>query len=126
MSTLTTTTTIPTPANPLTKAPSTSALNTDILCDGKPKRLHHIPTFATKIEEQKWQKEQMAAGFRLFAKMGFADGASGHISLRGTFALIFTRRGDWTSIAFNAIHRGDRMRTRPVYLSLHEKFYAPF
>jgi hypothetical protein len=62
-----------------------SALNTDISSEGQPSRLHQIPTFATKQEEQKWQKGQMAAAFRIFAKMGFADGASGHISLRGEF-----------------------------------------
>jgi hypothetical protein len=60
-----------------------SALNTDISGAGQPKRLHKIPIFPTKESEQKWQKEQMAAAFRIFAKMGFADGASGHISLRG-------------------------------------------
>jgi hypothetical protein len=67
------------PLKPVTE----SALNTDISSEGNPKRLHRIPTFASRLEEQGWQKEQMAAAFRIFAKLGFADGASGHISLRG-------------------------------------------
>lgn len=45
--------------------------------------LHHIPWPETPLERRKWQLEQMAGAFRIFAKLGFADGASGHISLRG-------------------------------------------
>ncbi|PIB01380.1 Meiotically up-regulated 14 protein [Cercospora beticola] len=41
-----------------------------------------IPQFEDKAEERKWQLEQMAAAFRIFAKLGFADGGSGHISVR--------------------------------------------
>ncbi|KLJ09523.1 L-fuculose-phosphate aldolase [Blastomyces silverae] len=44
--------------------------------------LHEIPTFGSKEEEQKWAKNHMAGAFRIFAKLGFSDGASGHISLR--------------------------------------------
>ena len=79
------TATIPTnlPANHHVEAASTSALNIDISSDRNLKRLHCIPTFAIKIEEQKWQKEQIAAAFRLFIKIGFANSASGHISLQG-------------------------------------------
>ncbi|TVY45473.1 Meiotically up-regulated protein 14 protein [Lachnellula occidentalis] len=47
-----------------------------------PKRRHHIPRPATKQSEQRWQLEQMAGAFRVFAKLGFADGSSGHISMR--------------------------------------------
>lgn len=47
------------------------------------KRLHRIPSQPTKVAEQRWQLEQMAGAFRVFAKLGFADGSSGHISLRG-------------------------------------------
>jgi len=47
-----------------------------------PKRLHHIPWPATKQDHRQWQLEQMAGAFRIFAKLGFADGGSGHISLR--------------------------------------------
>ncbi|EEA19008.1 hypothetical protein TMatcc_010449 [Talaromyces marneffei ATCC 18224] len=44
--------------------------------------LRHIPWPETPLEQRKWQLEQMAGAFRIFAKLGFADGASGHISLR--------------------------------------------
>lgn len=59
-----------------------SVLNT-CLSDSAPVRLHEVPTFQDKYEERRWAKGQMAAAFRIFAKLGFADGASGHISLRG-------------------------------------------
>lgn len=49
---------------------------------GQVKRLHHIPSPETKEATQRWQLEQMAGAFRVFAKLGFADGGSGHISLR--------------------------------------------
>lgn len=59
-----------------------SVLNTAI--DGsKPVRLHEVPTFSDKYEERRWAKQHMAGAFRIFAKLGYADGASGHISLRG-------------------------------------------
>lgn len=37
----------------------------------------------TYIKKECGEKGQMAAAFRIFAQLGFADGASGHISLRG-------------------------------------------
>lgn len=58
-----------------------SALNTEKAEDGKVKTLHHIPRPGTKEAERKWLLQQMAAAFRMF--VGFADGSSGHISLRG-------------------------------------------
>lgn len=42
-----------------------------------------IPQFDDKYEQRQWQLGQMAGAFRIFAKLGFADGGSGHISLRG-------------------------------------------
>lgn len=48
---------------------------------GRP--VHKIPAFADKYAERKWSKEQMAGAFRVFAKLGWADGTAGHISLRG-------------------------------------------
>jgi hypothetical protein len=62
----------------------TSALNTAKNEHGQVKRLHHIPRPTSKIAERTWVLGQMAAAFRIFAKLGFADGSSGHISLRGT------------------------------------------
>ncbi|EFX04632.1 class 2 aldolase adducin domain containing protein [Grosmannia clavigera kw1407] len=49
---------------------------------GKAKRIHTIPFPATPEEHRRWQLEQMAGAFRIFDRLGFADGASGHISLR--------------------------------------------
>jgi hypothetical protein len=44
---------------------------------------YHVPWPETKEAERRWQLEQMAGAFRFFAKLGYADGASGHISYRG-------------------------------------------
>lgn len=41
-----------------------------------------IPGFSDLAEKQKWQLEHMAGAFRVFARMGFTEGASGHISVR--------------------------------------------
>ncbi|KAH7324411.1 putative aldolase [Stachybotrys elegans] len=46
------------------------------------KRIHHIPRPESLEAQRQWQLEQMAGAFRMFAKFGYADGASGHISLR--------------------------------------------
>lgn len=45
-------------------------------------RLIEIPQFSDKYAERQWAKEHMAGAFRVFAKMGYNDGAGGHISLR--------------------------------------------
>ncbi|KAK2697462.1 hypothetical protein QWA68_004221 [Fusarium oxysporum] len=59
-----------------------SILNTAKAQDGKVKRIHKIPEFSTREATRQWQLGQMAAAFRVFAKLGYADGSSGHISLR--------------------------------------------
>ncbi|KAJ5973673.1 hypothetical protein N7481_010883 [Penicillium waksmanii] len=64
------------------KTATSSALNTERSENGEVRRLHHIPRPATKEAERKWLLGQMAAAFRIFAKLGFSDGSSGHISLR--------------------------------------------
>lgn len=61
-----------------------SALNVASTSGSQVKRLHQIPQFSNKEAERKWQLEQMAGAFRIFARLGFADGGSGHLSLRGT------------------------------------------
>jgi ribulose-5-phosphate 4-epimerase/fuculose-1-phosphate aldolase len=48
----------------------------------KTEGLHVIPSFTDKEAERTWAKQHMAAAFRTFARLGWADGASGHISLR--------------------------------------------
>ncbi|KAI0597807.1 class II aldolase/adducin N-terminal [Biscogniauxia sp. FL1348] len=40
------------------------------------------PSFSNKEEERKYQKQHLAAAFRVFAKQGFDEGVAGHISLR--------------------------------------------
>ena len=41
-----------------------------------------IPHFTDKYSERQWAKERLAGAFRVFAKLGYNDGAGGHISLR--------------------------------------------
>ena len=72
-----------------TSAPLTSALNTETSDNGEVKRLHHIPRPTDKEDEREWLLAQMAGAFRIFAKMGFADGSSGHISVRGMLYACF-------------------------------------
>jgi hypothetical protein len=67
----------------LTKIRATAMDTGDQVDTKKPKSRYHIPWPATKQAERQWQLEQMAAAFRIFAKLGFADGGSGHISVRG-------------------------------------------
>lgn len=45
-------------------------------------KLIEIPRFTDKYAERQWVKEHMAGAFRVFAKLGFNDGAGGHISVR--------------------------------------------
>lgn len=45
-------------------------------------QLSEIPRFIDPYAERQWAKEHMAAAFRVFSKLGFNDGAGGHISLR--------------------------------------------
>ena len=46
-------------------------------------KLRGIPTFSDPLAKRQWMKEHMAAAFRFFAKQGYAEGVSGHISMRG-------------------------------------------
>lgn len=46
-------------------------------------KLRGIPTFSNLQEKRKWMKEHMAAAFRYFGKLGYGEGVSGHISMRG-------------------------------------------
>jgi ribulose-5-phosphate 4-epimerase/fuculose-1-phosphate aldolase len=80
MSTITQTqTTAPTRIQVEQEQDSQSALTWD-LSNTEP--LHHIPTFTDKYAERAWAKGKMAAAFRICARLGWADGASGHVSLR--------------------------------------------
>lgn len=62
---------------------SISALNTESGTNGEVKSLRLIPRPSDKETERKWLLEQMAGAFCIFAKLGFSDGSSGHISVRG-------------------------------------------
>lgn len=46
------------------------------------KALAAIPRFGTHAETRRWQLEHMAGAFRVFAREGYAEGISGHISVR--------------------------------------------
>lgn len=46
------------------------------------KSLPGIPKFASHEEKRQWQLEHMAGAFRVFAREGYAEGISGHISVR--------------------------------------------
>ncbi|PVH98530.1 class 2 aldolase adducin domain-containing protein [Periconia macrospinosa] len=61
--------------------PGASVLNRST-AGSKTNSRYHIPRPESKEAERRWQLEQMAGAFRIFAKLGFADGGSGHISLR--------------------------------------------
>lgn len=41
-----------------------------------------IPQFTDPYAKRQWQLEHMAGAFRVFSRMGFTEGASGHISVR--------------------------------------------
>ncbi|KAF2008883.1 class II aldolase and Adducin domain-containing protein [Aaosphaeria arxii CBS 175.79] len=74
---------VTTTATTTAAAPSTVLSTTQVSQpSSEPKRCHYIPWPETIKERQKWQLEQMAGAFRVFAKLGYADGGSGHISLR--------------------------------------------
>ncbi|ETS74073.1 hypothetical protein PFICI_13939 [Pestalotiopsis fici W106-1] len=69
----------------VTASPTTVAEVDGISSSSKPRptrALHHIPRPESLEAQRQWQLEQMAGAFRIFAKLGFADGGSGHISLR--------------------------------------------
>ncbi|KAH9909916.1 putative aldolase [Xylariomycetidae sp. FL2044] len=46
------------------------------------KALPSIPKFESFAAERQWQLEHMAGAFRVFAREGYAEGISGHISVR--------------------------------------------
>ncbi|CAG9948201.1 unnamed protein product [Clonostachys rosea f. rosea IK726] len=52
--------------------------------------IQKVPTFESKADERLWAKRQMAAAFRVFAKLGFSDGVAGHMSLRDPYAMHFS------------------------------------
>lgn len=51
------------------------------VCHGE-ETLPAIPSFTCKHQERRWILEHMAAVFRCWARIGFHEGLSGHISVR--------------------------------------------
>lgn len=45
-------------------------------------QLTGIPSFTAIDKKRRWMLEHMAGAFRVFARKGFGEGMSGHISLR--------------------------------------------
>lgn len=45
-------------------------------------RFGQIPTFENLLQKRQWQLEHMAGAFRVFARKGYTEGTSGHISVR--------------------------------------------
>lgn len=45
-------------------------------------RIPEPPSFDSIEQERRYRKEQLAAGFRLFGRFGFSEGAAGHITVR--------------------------------------------
>lgn len=41
-----------------------------------------IPNISDPYKKRQWQLEHMAGAFRVFARKGFTEGTSGHISVR--------------------------------------------
>lgn len=41
-----------------------------------------IPKIEDPYQKRQWQLEHMAGAFRVFSRMGFTEGAAGHISVR--------------------------------------------
>lgn len=41
-----------------------------------------LPTFESPYQEREYKKKRLALAFRIFAKYGFEDGVSGHVTLR--------------------------------------------
>lgn len=95
MSTTTTTTTTTTATPTLTPQPKKRAglvedakllqhpvEKTGIAAISQGMMLPGIPSFTDMDKKRRWMLEHMAGAFRVFARKGFTEGMSGHISLR--------------------------------------------
>lgn len=104
-----------------------SALNTETSDSGEVNRLHHIPRPTNKEEERQWLLEQMAGAFRIFAKLGFSDGSSGHISLRGTLALLDVLYTDHRGCCSFGRSDNPKILSNPARSgSIHTEYTSPF
>lgn len=64
-------------------------------------KLRGIPVHKDVYAQRQWMKEHMAAAFRFFGKQGYGEGASGHISMRGT-SISIAIRNVWSMLVINA------------------------
>ncbi|KAJ6024118.1 hypothetical protein N7540_004915 [Penicillium herquei] len=72
------------PSPPVAHAPKPQLEDVDAMAAmaHRGKALPGIPQFDSHAEKRQWQLEHMAGAFRVFAREGYAEGISGHISLR--------------------------------------------
>lgn len=64
----------------LSTLPEKQTVNSVIAADGL--KFTQIPTFDNLLEKRQWQLEHMAGAFRVFARKGYTEATSGHISVR--------------------------------------------
>ena len=57
------------------KSPMAAISHGDVMLPG-------VPTFTDMASKRQWQLEHMAAAFRHWAREGYVEGISGHISVR--------------------------------------------
>ncbi|CAK7238476.1 hypothetical protein SEUCBS140593_010727 [Sporothrix eucalyptigena] len=82
MSSTTETQTVPAPASSSSLSLTASASGPAAPSENNLPKVQKVPVFTDKLEERAWAKAQMAAAFRVFAKLGYCDGVAGHMSLR--------------------------------------------
>ncbi|GKT52201.1 meiotically up-regulated gene 14 protein [Colletotrichum spaethianum] len=70
------------PTSSIPASTKSQAVNAMSAMAHRGKALPLIPKFASHAETRQWQLEHMAGAFRVFASEGYAEGISGHISVR--------------------------------------------
>lgn len=68
-------------------------------------KMQGIPTFSDPYAQRQWMKEHMAAAFRFFAKNGYAEGISGHISMRGASNHVRSSSHDYFNLTYPLFSR---------------------
>ena len=77
-----TTTTIVAKEDPSQSTESNTKAKSAIQAISQGATLPGIPSFTSADKKRRWMLEHMAGAFRVFARKGFSEGMSGHISLR--------------------------------------------
>ena len=94
-------------AKPLTDPPPLEpGMDSDA---GQKKRYVGPPTFADKHEEREYLKGRLAAGLRIFGKLGYEAGVAGHITVRDPV----DPASFWVNpfgVSFRAMRRSDLIR----------------